>query len=130
MSNAPDIEIYIQELSTDRAIVWLESVFSEVKVAQKKKGMPKKAQPLTINWQGATIPAVVFEDVVPGFTSIWLDSPSLPWSDDRECASAAAQFLDLTVRVTAGSWQQDDNGDAWIEVLPNGSTHEIRWKTD
>jgi|TARA_B110000503_G_scaffold139102_1_gene226735 hypothetical protein len=130
MSNAPDIEIYVQDLATDQAIAWLEVVFSEVQVAQKKKGMPKKAQPLNINWQGVTIPVVVFEEVVPGFTSIWLDSSSLPWLDDRECAIAAAQFLHLAVRIAAGSWQQDDNGDVWIEILPDGSAHEISWKTD
>ena len=130
MSNAPDIEIYVQSVSTERAIAWLESVFSEVQITQKKKGMPKKAQPLTIIWQGATIPAMVFEDVVPGFTSIWLDSQHLPWPDDQECAIAAARFLDLTVRVTAGSWQQDANGDAWLEIIPDGSAHEISWKTD
>ena len=130
MSNAPDIEIYIQDLSADRAIAWLESVFNDVQVAAKKKGMPKKAQPLSVSWQGATVPVVVFEDVVPGFTSVWLDSPSLPWPDDQSCAINAAQFLTLAVRITAGSWQQDASGDAWIEILPNGSQQEISWQTD
>jgi len=129
MNNAPDIEIYVKELSNDQAYEWLNSVFDGVTAEKKKKGMPKKAFPFRINWQGTDFFAMVFENAVADFTSVWLDCRSLPWQDDTACAIAAAAFFDKNVRVTAGGWEQESNPDAWLEITAEGKTAELVWKT-
>lgn len=124
-----DIEIYVSQLSTDKAQQWLESIFGSLTTLRKRKGMPKKAQLFEAHWRSASFQIMIFEDVIPGFTSIWLDNSDLPWTGDSDCAAVAAEYFNLPVRITAGSWQDKADPDAWIEVQPDGSSSELIWKT-
>lgn len=129
MSQAPDIEVYIPEISTEQGSEWLTSVFNSCQLAKKKKGMPKSAQPIYVEWEGQKIFCIIFEQVVPGYTSIWLDSPNLPWSSDQECALAAATYFSKPVRFVADSWQQKQDPDAWSEVDESKNVTQLIWKT-
>lgn len=130
MNNQTDIEIYVNRLDYDEAIAWLTAAFDRVSARPKKKGMPKKAFPVTIEWQQSEFLCVIFEEVVPGYTSIWFDHNNLPWPSDEACAKEAAIFLSKPVRVTAGGWAPDTDPDAWIEIHEDGRTESIIWKTE
>lgn len=126
---ATDIEIYVADLSLSAAQVWLESVFTQITPTPKRKGMPKLAHPFTTQWQDETFTVVIFENVIAGYTSIWFDHATLPWTDDLACAVVAAKELDKNVRVTAGGWDPRQDPDAWVEIAPNGEQTELIWKT-
>jgi hypothetical protein len=128
-TKAPDIEIYVDSLSLDDATEWLKLQFEHVAPIKKKKGMPKPAFPFTVTWEQSSFLVVIFERVVPGYTSLWFDSQALPWADDLECAIAVAKQLNKSVRVTAGGWDQTADPDAWTEVSPDGSQKSLIWKT-
>lgn len=130
MSNAPDIEIYLEKVKYEQVLPWLENVFDELTLLKKKKGMPKNAQPVSLLWQGSKIFSVVFENVVPGYTSVWMDSRELPWENDQQCAEKAAEFFNCKVRFVTDSWQQQQDPDAWIQIDENGELSEITWKTE
>ena len=129
MNNAPDIEIYVANINSTTAQTWLESVFAEVSIMPNKKGMPKNATSFKLSWQGNQFTAMVVEQVVKGYTSVWLDCSALPWQNDSECARDAAVFFNKGVRVTAGGWDDSADADAWIDISPNGELKHLIWKT-
>lgn len=127
MTQAPDLEIYIPKLSTDVAVEWLQLHFSAVQLTAKKKGMPKRAQPILCSQAELTVSGLIFEQVADNYTSIWLDSNQLPWANDREFAQAAAQHFNCEVRFVAQSWQQQQDPDAWSEITAQGEVRELIW---
>ena len=128
-NNAQDIEIYLAATNSDACIGWLKQHLDSLTTRPKTKGMPKKAQAFTAQWQNKDFLVLVFENVISGYTSVWLDSSELPWADDESCAKQAASELNTSVRVTAGGWQQNDDPDAWMEITPDGNSQQIIWKT-
>ncbi len=129
MNSAPDVEIYVANINTEAAQKWLNSVFQVVAVMPKRKGMPKNATSFKVSWERNEFTVMVFEQAVKGYTSLWFDSPRLPWNNDSECATQAAAFYNKGVRVTAGGWEDTADPDAWIEVSPNGDVKQLIWKT-
>ncbi|TCS41356.1 hypothetical protein [Reinekea marinisedimentorum] len=129
MNRAPDIEIYVPKITAGEAADWLTEVFTHCELGRKKKGMPKNAQPVYVQWQSQKIFGVIYEQVVNGYTSIWLDSNELPWPSDKECAHSAAEYFNRPVRFVEDSWQQQQDPDAWQEVSENGETQSLIWKT-
>jgi hypothetical protein len=129
ISNAQDIEIYAENLPVTVASKWISSVLGDLTASKKKKGMPKRAHPFSATWNDQTFMVVVFVDVVPGYTSIWFDNPTLPWENDEQCAIDAAKALQLKTRVTAGGWDQEADPDAWIEIDAQGNKTPLIWKT-
>lgn len=129
MNRAPDIEIYLPKITAAQAAQWLTEVFTHCELGRKKKGMPKNAQPVYVEWQEQRIFGVIYEQVVPGYTSIWLDSRKLPWESDKACALTAAQYFNCPVRFVEDSWQQQQDPDAWQEITANGELKSLIWKT-
>jgi len=129
MNRAPDIEIYVPNITAEQAEDWLQKEFSKCELSNKKKGMPKKAHPISVEWNNLRVSGVVYEKVVPGFTSIWLDSDQLPWSSDQEFAQSAAKHFHCAVRFVNESWQQQQNPDAWNEINEQGEITDLIWKT-
>ncbi|EAR10497.1 hypothetical protein [Reinekea blandensis] len=123
-----DIEIYVNKLNRDDAEAWLTTVFGTLQPQKKRKGMPKSAFPYVAQWHDTTFHLMIFEQVVPGYTSLWFDTTALPWPDDQACALAAADFFKKPARITAGSWATGSDPDAWIEIMPDGQSREIIWK--
>lgn len=128
MQAATDIEIYIANLTTEQAIEWLKPYFSQLIPTPKVKGMPKGACPIEVVYADEKIRGIIFEKASQHFTSIWFDSTSLPWQDDRNFGHVAAAELNREVRITEGGWQANDDPDAWIAIQPNGTETAIRWK--
>ena len=128
-AKATDIEIYLADTTAERCTDWLSTQFGTLTPRPRVKGMPKKALPFTAVWQQQSFLVLIFEQVLPGYTSIWLNCSRLPWPDDQHCALAAAKALRTQVRITAGGWQQQDDTDAWLEISPDGQVTTIQWQT-
>lgn len=129
MSRAPDLEIYIAQLDVENSLAWLSQLFDKVSKTKKVKGMPKQSFPFVFEYKQQSYEGVIYDKVADEFTSIWLNSSQLPWSDDLELAKLAANQLNKEVRVTQGGWGPDQNPDAWLQVLADGTTREIIWKS-
>lgn len=127
MTTATDIEIYLRGIKTSDVEAWLNDTFEQVTALNKKKGMPKGAHPFSVCWHNQQIKVIAFEDVEPGFTSVWFDSTNLPWHSDEQCALAAATYFKCRVRVTAGSWDQSAEPDAWLEITHDGQKTSLVW---
>jgi hypothetical protein len=130
INNAQDIEIYLAQTDCDTCIEWLQQHLDAITTRKKTKGMPKKAQAFTAHWNDRVFLILIYEQVVPGYTSIWLDSPDLPWDGDESCARQAAHELNTSARITAGGWQQSDDPDAWLEITADGNSQQVIWKTE
>ena len=129
MTRAPDLEIYVDQIDVEQSITWLSQLFSKVAKTKKVKGMPKQSFPFVFEHDHQQYEGVIYDKVSDGFTSIWLNSDQLPWQDDLALAKLAAEQLSKEVRVTQGGWGPEDNPDAWLRILPDGSTSEIIWKS-
>lgn len=130
MTEATDIEIYIAHTTAERLTVWLDTQLDRVERAEKQPGMPKNAVTLTGFWQEQSFAILILEREVGRFSSLWLNSSTLPWADDEACAVAASRHFEQETRIVAGGWHESDDPDAWIKVLPDGSTTPFTWKTD
>lgn len=126
---APDIEIYLKGISADDLEPWLAAQLDDLTPNKRVAGMPKNARPFQGLWEGERFTILVLEKVTDGFTSLWLNSPELPWRDDLECGKAAATHFQREVRVAADSWQEGSDPDAWVRILPDGSQSELTWQT-
>lgn len=129
MTEATDIEIYIAGTSTDALATWLAAHLDALEPARRPPGMPKNAVAMTGHWQGESFPVLVLERVVGRFTSLWLNSPWLPWPDDATCARAASAHFNQEARIAAGGWTESDDPDAWVQIMPDGTETPISWKT-
>lgn len=130
MTEATDIEIYIASTSADALKSWLAEQLDEVEPAKRQPGMPKNAVAMTGYWHGQSFSILVLERVVGRFTSLWLNSSDLPWSDDAACAHAASEQFNQETRIAAGGWTESDDPDAWVQIMPDGTETAINWKTD
>ena len=130
MTIATDVEIYIARLEAADLQAWLETRLDAVVPQRKRKGMPKNAVPFEGEWQGERFTIIVMEKVMDGFTSVWLNSPNLPWQDDAECAREAVAHFKREARIAAGGWQEKDDPDAWIQFTPEGEERPIQWRTE
>ncbi len=128
-NNARDVEIYLENTSAETCFVWLNEQFDALTLRPKTKGIPKKAQLYSAQWHESSFLVLIYENVITGYTSIWIDSSNLPWNDDEDCGKAAASALNTNVRITAGGWQQNDEPDLWLEITPAGDSQRITWKT-
>ncbi|PTY36913.1 hypothetical protein BGP77_06410 [Saccharospirillum sp. MSK14-1] len=127
---APDIEIYLKGLAATDLEQWLAEQLDDLAATKRVAGMPKNARPFQGIWEGERFTILVIEKVVDGFTSLWLNSPELPWRDDQECAQAAAAHFQREVRIAADGWQEGAEPDAWISIAPDGSQTNIQWQTE
>jgi len=126
---APDIEIYLKGVSVADLEPWLTDQLDDLTATKRVAGMPKNARSFQGIWDDERFTIVVLEKEIEGFTSLWLNSPDLPWRDDVECALTAAAHFQREVRVAAGGWQEGAEPDAWISVQPDGSQTQITWQT-
>lgn len=127
---APDIEIYLNGVGVADLEFWLTEQLDDLTATKRLAGMPKQARPFQGIWQGERFTILMIEKVADGFTSLWLNSPELPWRDDLECGLAAAAHFQREVRIAAGGWQEGAEPDAWISMQPDGSQTQITWHTD
>ena len=120
----PDIEIYIKESNREALSAWLSAALGAPCQWQQKGRVSRCVC--------ANIPVVYFEQAVGKWHSLLLESADTPWSNDLQCAQAAAAHLQINVRCAPGSWQEtDDEADAdrWLQVSADGSVETITWHT-
>lgn len=120
----PDIEIYIKETNREAISDWLADALG-ASCDWQKKGRVSRCQcsGISVAW---------FEQAVGKWNSLLLESDNTPWTDDAECAQAAAAKLQVNVRCAPSSWQEADgdaNVDSWLQVSPDGKVETITWHT-
>lgn len=130
MTIATDVEIYIAQLTAADLQPWLEERLEALTPQRKRKGMPKNALLYEGVWQGEGFTVIIMDKVMDGFTSVWLNSPNLPWQDDADCARDAVAYFNHEARIAAGGWQEKDDPDAWIRITADGRETPIQWKTE
>ena len=120
----PDIEIYIKESNREALSAWLSAALGAPCQWQQKGRVSRCVC--------ANIPIVYFEQAVGKWHSLLLESADTPWSDDLQCAQAAAAHLQANVRCAPCSWQETDgeaDADRWLQVSADGSVETITWHT-
>jgi hypothetical protein len=118
-----DIEIYVAGISGQQALDWLAGRFPDHESARPAG---KRQWRQRLHHDGKTLPVLVIEDAAPGFTSIWFDSPPSPWPTDLDCAQEAFQHFQREILITAGSWQEGGDPDAWLSIS-SGGQGQVHW---
>lgn len=117
--STPDIEIYLAQTDAQAVLDWLNERFPGSEARKPRPAGKKQWRHLLVQGE-ATLPVLVIEDAVPGFTSVWFDSPDTPWADDIACAREAFARFGTDVRATPGSWQEGDDPDLWWHLDATG----------
>ncbi|MCD6061061.1 MAG: hypothetical protein K0S16_1372 [Moraxellaceae bacterium] len=115
---APDIEIYIADVTPEAVLDWLAARFPDTAAQAKPAG--KRQWRLTLRHDGHALPVLVIQDAAPGWVSVWFDSPHTPWADDITCAREAFARFGTEVRATPGSWREGDDPDSWWHITAGG----------
>ncbi len=124
MTIPSDIEVYIKSASKTDITNWLSDRFSRFSETKSNKRMVVGVVP----YQDLELNITVLENVVPGFSSLWVNSSASPWKSDQELARDVFKDTKLEVRCTAGSWENEQDPDLWWCISENGE-QEIIWKT-
>ncbi|MBL4866824.1 MAG: hypothetical protein JKY67_10680 [Pseudomonadales bacterium] len=122
--NTPDIEIYAQQIKLEYIIEWLTSTFDNLRETSSRN----KQHQYIATWKTELMPILILEAVSDGYTSIWIDSPQSPWTNDIECARDAFKILQTEIRCIKGSWDSSEDPDLWWSISEKGENSVI-WKT-
>lgn len=117
--NAHDIEIYLQDTTSEAILAWLASRFPDAG-GKGPKPAGKKQWRLQVQHGDHAIPVLVIEEASPGFASVWFDSAHTPWDSDMACAREAHAHFGTEIRATPGSWQEGDDPDLWWHINAKG----------
>lgn len=119
----PDIEIYLKDADHTAVAEWLSTAIGP------GSGWQKKGQ--TYKCLFADIPVTWLPNAVGKWHSLFLESDATPWADDLACAKAAFAALNVEVRCSPGSWEEeesDEQADRWMRISADG-VEEINWRT-
>lgn len=144
-----DIEIYIKSVSPDAIKAWLETVTASLDL---QSSTPKRqaywatftepeSEPAETNVEtnaetnvGADVldqqkdfEIIVLNKVQSNFSSVWFNTKSTPWANDKTCAQAAFEHFRSAVRCVASSWQEGDAPDQWLHIDAKGED-TIDWQ--
>jgi hypothetical protein len=122
-----DIEIYIKSVSPEAIKAWLETCTSSLDVQSSN---PKR-QAYWATFSGAgnqqsEFEIIVLNKVQSNFSSVWFNTKSTPWANDKACAQQAFEHFQSTVRCVASSWQEGDAPDQWLNIDVEGE-NTIDW---
>lgn len=119
-----DIEIYVKSASPDAIKAWLESCTSSLQV----KSFSPKRQSYWATFTDTTqeFEILVLNKVDANFSSVWFNTKSTPWANDKACAQQAFEHFQSTVRCVASSWQEGDAPDQWLNIDVEGE-NTIDW---
>jgi hypothetical protein len=128
-----DIEIYIKSVSPEAIKAWLETCTSSLDVQSSN---PKRqaywatftdaAGSTDTDNQQAEFEIIVLNKVQSNFSSIWFNTKSTPWANDKTCAQAAFKHFQSAVRCVASGWQEGDAPDQWLHIDSEGES-TIDW---
>ena len=122
----PDIEVYVKGTSEEQLVEWLSTALGSAEYKGKLQGGLQHYQ---VNHKGQSLPVMIMPSVVgKAWNSVWFDTPDTPWQDDISCAQQMARELNTEIRCIRSGWDEEQDPDEWLKVLPDGSTEEILWK--
>jgi len=122
----PDIEVYVKGTSEEQLVEWLSTALGSTEYKGKLQGGLQHYQ---VNHKGQSLPIMIMPAVVgKAWNSVWFDTPDTPWQDDISCAQQMAKELNTEIRCIRSGWDEEQDPDEWLKVLPDGSTEEILWK--
>lgn len=127
----PDIEIYIKNGSLDDMLKWLSTHFSGITAHEDWAQRFDAGKMITteVRHKDARIPLMITPGAAgKAFTSVWFKSAQTPWHTDLDCARDCAVTLNMEVRCSAGSWQEDEalDSEQWW-VLKGEQERLVRW---
>jgi len=123
MERYPDIELYLARMPAGVLDAWLGETLGAAPLTPAGKGKWRTKG----TCHGQSVPVLLVENVVDGFSSLWFDSNQTPWLTDQEAAKDAAKALGIKVRCSLGGWSPDDDPDRFWQVLPSGEEGPIHW---
>tara|TARA_B110000211_G_scaffold222947_1_gene272236 strand:+ start:6492 stop:6881 length:390 start_codon:yes stop_codon:yes gene_type:complete len=122
-----DIEIYIKSVSPEAIKAWLETCTSSLDVqSSNPKRQAYWATFAGADNQQAEFEIIVLNKVQSNFSSVWFNTKSAPWANDKACAQEAFGHFQSTVRCVASSWQEGDAPDQWLSIDAEGE-QTIDW---
>ena len=135
----PDVEIYIKDPDPEKILHWLDQAFDAVDVkadviTDVKAGADNqsaKKMTVTATMGDEQVQCVFLRNAVKGnFASLWFKSDATPWTNDRDCAASAYQYLKTEIRCSTGAWQPNDREDdeTWLCFNSDGES-TVSWKT-
>ncbi|PEN14055.1 hypothetical protein CRI94_08420 [Longibacter salinarum] len=97
------IEIYVRDLSKEKAEKWLSNQFGSVEQVRTEPALTYE-----VDYSGETVRVFVAENIEGGpYTSVWFNGPNLPWTTIRACAKAAFEDLGHEVICDQDGYEQD-----------------------
>tara|TARA_B100000767_G_C19714759_1_gene514434 strand:+ start:986 stop:1414 length:429 start_codon:yes stop_codon:yes gene_type:complete len=133
-----DIEIYIKSVSPEAIKAWLDTctsslevqssnpkrqaywaTFADVASADDSTGSDDSADS---DSPPAEFEIIVLNKVQSNFSSIWFNTKSTPWANDKTCAQAAFIHFQSNVRCVISSWQEGDAPDQWLNIDSEGES--------
>lgn len=117
-----DVEIYIQDMSEQDVLEWLQCYFDPL-TEQKRN---KQGVRVIGCFQGESIPIMILEKVTDNFTCLWIDSNNSPWQNDESLAKAAWQAFKKEIRFSREGWSQGEDPNLWWKIDANG-LGQISW---
>jgi hypothetical protein len=127
----PDVEIYIKDPDPEKILHWLGQVFDAVDLRGSTDDKNAKKMTITATIGKEQVQCVFLRNAVKGnFASLWFRSAATPWTNDRDCATSAYQYLQTEIRCSTGTWQPTDNEDdeTWLCFNSDGES-TVSWKT-
>ena len=119
-----DIEIYVKSASPDAIKAWLESCTSSLDV---KSSSPKRQSYWAIFTDSTQeFEILVLNKVDANFSSVWFNTTTTPWTNDKTCAQQAFVHFKSSVRCVVSGWQEGDAPDQWLNIDADGE-HLIDW---
>lgn len=119
MSDFPDIEIYVRNLSLADIENWLAAAFSNV----KSQPTAKNTHAFQVLYNENKIPVLVIEKAKGAFACIWFQAETTPWANDHQCAmalaAAVADIDQVEIRASQGSWVEGKDSEQWWSITNN-----------
>ena len=122
--NQSDIEIYIKSVSPNAIKAWLESCTSSLDV--KSSSTKRQSYWATFTDSTQEFEILVLNKVDANFSSVWFNTTSTPWANDKACAQQAFVHFRSSVRCVVSGWQEGDAPDQWLNIDADGE-HLIDW---
>lgn len=121
-----DIEIYVRDCSNERLLEWLTSAFGKVVFVDHAGKMAIYRGRM----EGNDVPIMLTPGMEGGpFTSVWINSPHRPWSNDVDCARQAARDLGREVRCDPMAIRPTAAPSEFLRIL-DGREEFIDWGDD
>lgn len=123
MTQQSDIEIYVADLLIESLETWLVTLFNPI----TEENCSGRAIKYRTSYQGEEFAIVIVNNAAHNFSSVWFNSPNLPWTTDIECAKCAYKYFKTEIRCVESGWQEGQDPDQWYSISAKGE-RMIVWR--